>query len=70
VFGLNVSQPPYQNCADDNDKQNNQLQLAFPLISSLSRCVHATVTERNDTHRINGLRLITGRSQPQLRSSA
>jgi hypothetical protein len=28
---LRASQPPNQNCADDNDVQNRQLDLAFPM---------------------------------------
>jgi hypothetical protein len=31
ALGLNAPQPPNQNCADDHDKQNSQLHLAFPI---------------------------------------
>jgi hypothetical protein len=30
ALGLNTSQPPSQNCADDNDKQNGELHLPPP----------------------------------------
>jgi hypothetical protein len=33
ALGLRGFQPPNQNCADDNDKQNSQLHFAFPILS-------------------------------------
>ena len=48
-LGLHMSQPPKQNCADDNDKQNSQLHVPSPRLASAWRfcfaCRPAVVTE-------------------------
>jgi hypothetical protein len=45
AFGLNASQPPKQNCADDNNKQNSQLHgscsLGYRLKSPLLTIGHS-----------------------------
>jgi hypothetical protein len=36
ALGLTASQPQKQNCADDNDKENNQFHCVSPYLNSLA----------------------------------
>jgi hypothetical protein len=52
ALGLNASQPPNQNCADDNDKQKCELHLAsIPFDTSEAR-VPKHANERPSTLRL------------------